>query len=198
MKTPRRFAVLLAATCVALLTGFLGGPAARTSSAPGSPPAAPSSVEALTTRAEPVPLADLFPEFGPGSGGPAVSAGLGSTCLVSSGGGVLCWGAGPLGDGTVTSQGRPVHVARAGSGIAAVVTGYEHTCVLSSGGRVQCWGANSAGQLGDGTTIERVTPVDVTGLAGGVRALTAGASHTCADRRRRRPVLGRQRGGRAG
>jgi len=44
---------------------------------------------------------------------------------------------------------------------------------------VQCWGRNESGQLGDGTTANRVTPVAVSGLSGAT-ALAVGGAHTCA------------------
>jgi alpha-tubulin suppressor-like RCC1 family protein len=37
--------------------------------------------------------------------------------------------------------------------------GHAHACVLLNDGRVQCVGTNDQGQLGDGTTTSRETPV---------------------------------------
>ena len=112
----------------------------------------------------------------------AITGGLGHNCALTSGGGVLCWGLngdGQLGDGTATDRWTPVAVSGMGSGVAAVAGGYFHSCALTSGGALRCWGGNSVGQIGDGTTTQRLTAVAVSGLSGGAVAVTAGSDHTC-------------------
>ena len=58
--------------------------------------------------------------------------------------------------------------------------GSEHTCVVLVAGGVKCWGANFSGQLGDGTNLNRNTPVNVSGPLDGVSSVAAGSEHTCA------------------
>jgi alpha-tubulin suppressor-like RCC1 family protein len=67
----------------------------------------------------------------------------------------------------------------------AVALGGEFTCGISNGdGKVYCWGRNDYGQLGDGTTTDRLvpTPVNTSGALNGltVQSVTAGLYHACA------------------
>ena len=60
-----------------------------------------------------------------------------------------------------------------------IAAGSAHTCAVLDDGTARCWGDNSSGQLGDGSTIDRWTPVAVSGLSG-VTQIAAGDAHTCA------------------
>ena len=113
----------------------------------------------------------------------AVAAGGGHSCALTTTGGVKCWGgnsAGQLGDGTTTKRLSPVDVVGLSSGIASITAGYQHTCARTTAGGVKCWGLNDYGQLGDGTTTNRNTPVNVSGLASGIASVSAGHQHGCA------------------
>jgi alpha-tubulin suppressor-like RCC1 family protein len=130
-----------------------------------------------TERHAPVLVSDLA------GGVVAVAAGDSHTCALTSAGGAKCWGFdlyGQLGDGSNLIRRTPVSVSGLSSGVIAITASRAHSCALTIAGAVKCWGANGSGQLGDGTTFERHTPVAVQGLSSGVVAISAGAYHTCA------------------
>ncbi len=60
-----------------------------------------------------------------------------------------------------------------------ISAGTYHTCAIKPDGFAYCWGANFYGQLGDGTSSQKLTPVQVKNLSG-VKSISAGGSHTCA------------------
>lgn len=112
----------------------------------------------------------------------AIAAGSYHTCALTTAGAVLCWGYntfGQLGDGTKTSKAAPVLVSGLGSGVIAIAAGTYHTCALTTAGVVKCWGSNAYGQLDDGTTVDRTTPVVAIGVVD-IAAIATGGRHTCA------------------
>ena len=116
------------------------------------------------------------------SGVQQLSAGILHTCALNTDGGVSCWGQnffGQLGDGTTQYERlTPVTVIGLSGGVTAISAGDVHTCALLSR-TVRCWGRNEGGQVGDGTTENRYSPVEVE-VGTNVQAISAGGSYTCA------------------
>ncbi len=63
-----------------------------------------------------------------------------------------------------------------------VAAGYYHTVALKRDGTLWAWGDNYYGQLGDGTTANQSSPVQV-GVATNWQAVAAGSYHTVALKR---------------
>ena len=61
----------------------------------------------------------------------------------------------------------------------SVMAGGSHTLALKTDRTVWAWGANTTGQLGDGSTTQRTSPVAITGVTD-VVAIAAGVSHSVA------------------
>ena len=126
-----------------------------------------------------------------------MAAGGGHICVVTSGGGVRCWGqngSGQLGDGTCTDRYAPADVAGLADRAIAVSAGGEHTCAITYAGEVQCWGNNLNGQLGNGTYLNNSwRPVFVAGTLGRAsEGIHRFRSYVCGYRNGRGEVLGSQ------
>ncbi|GIE34140.1 chromosome condensation regulator RCC1 [Actinoplanes italicus] len=112
---------------------------------------------------------------------------LGSThtCATGSDTRTYCWGSGfngVLGNGSTANVSTPTPVdAPPGVTLTGLSTQGFHTCGLGSNATTYCWGQNAEGQVGDGTTTNRLSPVPVN-APGGVTftQIAAGHNHTCA------------------
>ncbi len=128
-----------------------------------------------------------------------VAAGGRHSCALLGDSKVRCWGrnsSGQLGDDTTDDRTVAVSVLTADdgdpdtvriplSGVLHLAAGANHTCAVMTDGKVTCWGANSSGQLGDDSTSERHTPVEVKNIPEPTKPLTtakfitAGDDHNC-------------------
>jgi alpha-tubulin suppressor-like RCC1 family protein len=129
-----------------------------------------------------------------------VQLSLGSlyTCGLTTVGDAYCWGAnytGQLGDGTQTDRAVPTRVAggiqfqqivtssgfRDGAYVGAPTNaqgGASHTCALGKDSHAYCWGWGGNGELGDGTTADRSSPVAV--IDGRTfQSLVVGGAYSC-------------------
>lgn len=125
-------------------------------------------------------------------------AGLGHTVAISWNGRIYTWGwnaYGQLGQGDDDDDPHPtpvlVHVEGQGGPsdtypFVAVAVGELHSLALRSDGTVWAWGGNSHGQLGDASTTQRNSPVQVrrstnpNAVLKGIVAIAAGSNHSLA------------------
>jgi alpha-tubulin suppressor-like RCC1 family protein len=110
-----------------------------------------------------------------------VAAGDYHTCALTTDDRAYCWGDngyGQLGTGTIGRQFRPAAVAGGLEFRQLSAGGFGHTCGVTASGLAYCWGHNEWGQLGDGTSTDRVAPTPVAGRLTFSQVLP-GAVHTC-------------------
>ncbi len=120
-----------------------------------------------------------------------IVAGVMYSLALHDDGTVWAWGnnlSGQLGDGSTLLRPTPVQVQGLShiTALSAATTDpsakfVSHVLALRSDGTVWAWGENMAGQLGDGSSTSRTTPVQVQGLSS-VIAVAAGARFSLALR----------------
>jgi alpha-tubulin suppressor-like RCC1 family protein len=79
---------------------------------------------------------------------------------------------------SVIALGMTLHASLAWAA-PSLSAGEYHNCALIAPGSVSCWGYNPNGELGDGTTTTRTSPVSVSSISTAT-AVAAGGEHTCA------------------
>ena len=113
----------------------------------------------------------------------AIAAGDYHSLALESNGTVWAWGnseSGQLGNGAFVYGTTPMKISGSLTGVTAIAAGGKHSLALKDDGTLWTWGSNTYGQLGDGTTTQRNTPVQVLGSLTGVEAIAAGAQHSLA------------------
>jgi alpha-tubulin suppressor-like RCC1 family protein len=112
------------------------------------------------------------------SSGPAGNHSLG----VTDTGIAYAWGynnQGQLGDGTqFFDRSSPVTVIGGITNWASVSAGSGHSLGVTATGIAYAWGLNGYGQLGDGTTTNRSSPVTVTGFISNWAQVSGGQRHS--------------------
>jgi hypothetical protein len=131
-----------------------------------------------TSRLSPVTVA------GGGTTWRTVSARGDHTVAVKTDGTLWTWGAngsGQLGEGTNTGRSSPGTVAGGGTTWCAASAGCSNTAAIKTDGTLWTWGCNTTtGQLGDGTTTNRSSPVTTAGGGTTWCAASVGRDHTAA------------------
>jgi alpha-tubulin suppressor-like RCC1 family protein len=93
-----------------------------------------------------------------------MSAGRSLSLAITTNGILWGWGSGGVGDGTISQRFSPVSIGGSlGKTWALVSSGVGHKFALATDGTLWGWGQNDYGQLGDGTSEAKLSPVQVAG-----------------------------------
>jgi alpha-tubulin suppressor-like RCC1 family protein len=93
-----------------------------------------------------------------------IGAGASHCAAAETDGTVWCWGQGhrgQIGDGDPMPATVPILLAGPADVVDLAASNGDHTAAVTDSGEVWAWGANSDGQIGDGTDLDRMTPVKV-------------------------------------
>ncbi len=111
----------------------------------------------------------------------SISSGAYTTCGVTAEGDGYCWGRndwGQVGDGSTIDRWSPVLVSGGLKFQSLSNSSWGHACGVTTDDAGYCWGWNGEAQLGDGSTVDRLAPVLVSG-GHAFASLGAGAAHGC-------------------
>jgi alpha-tubulin suppressor-like RCC1 family protein len=121
------------------------------------------------------------------SGLTGLSLGTSHVCAKFTDASVKCWGRntyGQIGDGTMTDRSVPTTIASlAGQPLPTLGLNLSCDTVFTGSWGVQCWGENGLGQVGNATTTDQSSPVDVAisgGFLVGTGMVFPGYQSTCA------------------
>jgi len=112
-----------------------------------------------------------------------ISSGDERTVAIKSDGTLWAWGNnmhGQLGDGTTQDKLNPTQESSAATNWSSVSAGGSHTVAIKSDGTLWSWGKNNNGELGDGTTEDKLTPTQESNGATNWASVSAGKAHTVA------------------
>ncbi|MDW8191229.1 MAG: Ig-like domain-containing protein, partial [Pseudobdellovibrionaceae bacterium] len=113
-----------------------------------------------------------------------VTGSLGA-CALRENHSVWCWGEGSsgfIGNGALSNSLVPAKVSFSSDiKISKLAKGgnHSHNCAISDQKKLYCWGAGESGKIGNGTTVNQSSPVEISSLTQ-VEAVAVGANNTCA------------------
>jgi alpha-tubulin suppressor-like RCC1 family protein len=123
-----------------------------------------------------------------------VSAAVSSVAAIRTNGTLWTWGdnfCGKLGVGDVSDRCSPVSVVGGFTDWCQVSSGYNHVAAVRTNGTLWTWGQNKGcvsfqnfpfGMLGDGTSVDKCSPISIIGGFTDWCQVSAGVCHTAAIR----------------
>ena len=111
-----------------------------------------------------------FVSVSSGGDGSVAYRGFGNTVAIATNGDLYCWGAngsGQIGNNTTETQSTPERVLSNISSVSFFSSSSNFTfggvSAITTNGDLYCWGTNRVGQVGNGTTINQLTPLKILG-----------------------------------
>jgi alpha-tubulin suppressor-like RCC1 family protein len=112
----------------------------------------------------------------------AIATGSAFTCA-TVGNEPYCWGENSddqMGQDLGLYRMLPGQVSGLDAGVQAIVSAERSNCAILVSGEAVCWGSNAFDLLGDGTDVNRATPVSMTVVSSPVLALDLSSEEGCA------------------